>query len=130
MRNINYIVIHHSATPMVSTDESTIFDIHVVEKGFNSIGYHYMIDMAGNLLLGRDESTIGAHCLNYNSHSIGVCLFGNFELEEPTGYQLATLRMLLSDLKTRYPYATVVPHSYLGQTACPGTNLKAKMVGI
>lgn len=97
------------------------------DKGWKDIGYHFFIDMMGVLHTGRSIDSIGAHCLNYNSTSLGICLAGNFEMEHPTGAQLLTLHQLLEEMKVLYPSATIVPHCQLAQTLCPGFNLKEKL---
>jgi len=121
-RRIEYIVVHHSASPSASTTVDDITQWHLA-RGFKSIGYHYIIDSGGFVYAGRTENTTGAHVEGYNAHSIGICLIGNYEVELPTGYALQALRGIVQELRAKYPGARVVGHKDLGNTLCPGTNL-------
>lgn len=123
MRQINKIVLHHSASPMETTTFEDIKRWHI-ERGFKDIGYHWVIDKNGELWKGRPESKIGAHCKGHNRDSIGVCLIGNFEIEEPTEDQIHTLRYLLDFLDDKYYPLDMYNHWHLSNTKCPGKNLK------
>jgi len=95
MRKIETIVVHHSG----NTDTpKKIRDFHVNKNGWDDIGYHFMISREGNITTGRNLETIGAHVQGYNSHSIGICLLGNFDTEEPKELQLSALNRLINDL--------------------------------
>ena len=55
MRKIDKLIVHCSATregQYISVD--TIRDWHVNGRGWNDIGYHFYIDLDGNILKGRD----------------------------------------------------------------------------
>lgn len=122
----DYIVIHHSATNSnLSVQE--IHEYHQKSLGWAGIGYNFYITKQGKIYTGRPIDTVGAHCENYNSVSVGVCLCGNFEIEKPTEQQLNALRDLLKDLKAKYPNAKIVGHKDLNATACPGKNLYSKL---
>jgi len=69
-------------------DSKTIDGWHR-EKGWNGIGYHYVIlngnrksrsdykkEDDGVVEVGRDIDIMGAHCRGHNMDSIGVCLIG------------------------------------------------------
>lgn len=102
MRPINLIVIHCSASPDADSlfrgqagksnfrnPAQTIDEWHAA-RGFKrdpmfrrrqepdlaAIGYHYVIDRAGLVLLGRHVDEIGAHAVGYNKKSLGICLVG------------------------------------------------------
>lgn len=125
MREINYIVVHHTATPSYATVES-IRNYHVNIRGWRDIGYHYLVQRDGVIRLGRPDHIQGAHCSGHNADSIGVALIGNFE-ETPLGMEVETqvnsLKMLLQDLTLRYKDARVVGHKELAATLCPGKHL-------
>ena len=68
---------------------------------------------------------IGAHCLNHNAHSIGICYEGGLDIrgqpdDTRTPAQKATMRRLLEELHGRYPKAVIVGHHDLDPTKdCP-----------
>ena len=96
------------------------------QRGFHlGIGYHYVIRRDGTIEPGRPEWLIGAHCVNHNAHSIGVCYEGGLDIrgqpaDTRTAEQKAAMRQLLEDLHRRYPRAVVVGHHDLNPLkACP-----------
>jgi N-acetylmuramoyl-L-alanine amidase len=76
MRKINEIILHCSATPEGKDFKAKDIRIWHKQNGWSDIGYHYIIDLDGTVEKGRDESKIGAHCLNHNTNSIGICYIG------------------------------------------------------
>lgn len=125
MRKINKIIIHCSATP--EGRDNTIEDIDKWHKarGWKGVGYHYVIHLDGSVHPGRDESEVGAHCSGYNSHSIGICYIGGLakDCSTPkdtrTEEQKQSLLDLLTELKERYPSATIHGHREFAAKACP-----------
>ena len=69
------LIVHHSA----SSRDSTIADIDRWhrERGFEGIGYHYVIEADGALRYGRHPGRQGAHDLGENEDSLGVCVTGH-----------------------------------------------------
>ena len=123
---LEYIVIHHTASTAKETVEQ-IHNFHINNNGWAGIGYHFYIRKDGTIYKGRDEKYAGAHCENYNSVSLGICLEGNFEIEKPTEKQLKSLTELLQFLKNKYGNVQVVGHRDLNATGCPGKNLYSKL---
>ena len=125
MRKINKIIIHCSATP--EGRDNTIEDIEKWHRarGWKGVGYHYVIHLDGSVHPGRDESEVGAHCSGYNSHSIGICYIGGLakDCSTPkdtrTEEQKQSLLELLTELKERYPGATIHGHREFAAKACP-----------
>ncbi len=124
MRKINKIIIHHSASPSATTTAKKIKSWHLA-RGFNDIGYHYMIDANGEIFKGRDEAKIGAHCKGHNRDSLGLVVFGNFDQESLNDKQESTLFLLITSIMERYDLVCkdIYPHYQLGNTACPGHEL-------
>ena len=73
MRKIDSIIIHCSATKVGQDFTAADIDRWHRERGFNGIGYHYVVCLDGRLERGRDISLAGAHCKGWNEHSIGIC---------------------------------------------------------
>jgi N-acetylmuramoyl-L-alanine amidase len=116
MRKINLIIVHCSATP--EGKDYTVEDITRWHKarGFNGIGYHYVVYRDGTIHGGRPVTEIGAHCEGHNANSIGVCYIGGLanDGETPkdtrTTAQKLSLIKLLSQLKKLYPHAVIKGH--------------------
>ena len=72
MRNIDSIIVHCSATKAGQDFTATDIDRWHRERGFNGIGYHYVIRLDGKLEKGRDVALAGAHCKGWNEQSIQV----------------------------------------------------------
>ena len=80
MRTITLIVIHCSAVRPDQTSSAKDIDNWHKDRGFNGIGYHYVIRRDGTIELGRPEWQVGAHCIPHNAHSIGVCYEGGYDI--------------------------------------------------
>ena len=79
MRNIDSIIVHCSATKAGQDFTATDIDRWHRERGFNGIGYHYVICLDGKLEKGRDVALVGAHCKGWNERSIGICYIGGLD---------------------------------------------------
>lgn len=130
MNNPEYIIIHHSAT--AQGDAETFRRAHMA-KGWRDIGYHYVINNGtyqpdGLVEIGRTEYEEGAHAINYNARSIGICLVGDFNKTKPTVAQMTSLETLVRDIMTRHkiPVEEVLGHGDVNETDCPGKNFDMK----
>lgn len=114
---------------MAKTTVSFIQAIHLVEKKWPAIGYHAMIDIKGTVHPGRSEMLAGAHAYGLNQHSLGVCVFGNFDRESPRPEQWQSLIRVLEKWCRKYRIAadtnTILGHCDVPGTtkSCPGANL-------
>ena len=120
------IVLHCSAVKPNQTSSVAQIDTWHRQRGFKlGIGYHYVVRRNGEIEQGRPEWLAGAHCMNHNKYSIGVCYEGGLNArgqpaDTRTPEQKAALRTLLADLHRRYPRAVIVGHHDLNpQKACP-----------
>lgn len=100
------------------------------QRGWNTIGYHWVIDRDGQISKGRKEETVGAHVQGHNEGSIGICLIGGHGSNENdpfdknfTPEQDAALRGLIEDIKERTPIKSVRGHNEVAAKACPGFNV-------
>ena len=126
MRKITLIVVHCSAVRPDQTSSVAQINTWHHQRGFHlGVGYHYVVRRDGEIEPGRPEWLIGAHCVNHNAHSIGVCYEGGLDIrgqpaDTRTAEQKAALRTLLEDLHRRYPKALIVGHHDLNpHKACP-----------
>ena len=133
MRTITLIICHCSAVRPDQTSSVAQIDSWHRQRGWKlGIGYHYVIRRDGEIEPGRPEWMVGAHCVNHNAHSIGVCYEGGLDIrgqpaDTRTPAQKAAMRQLLEDLHRRYPRAFFLGHRDLNPLkACPGYEGVAK----
>jgi len=125
MRKINEIIVHCTATPEGKDFKAADIDKWHRQKGWDGIGYHYVVDLDGTVEIGRPESKVGAHCLGRNQNSIGVVYVGGVASDGKTAkdtrtpQQKAALVRLLTALKHRYPRAAIHGHRDFATKACP-----------
>lgn len=130
MRKINKIIIHCAATP--EGRNFTVEDIRRwhLQRGFRDIGYHYVIYLDGSVHTGRPIEQIGAHTLNHNNHSIGICYIGGCAKDGKTPKdtrteaQRSALVKLVAELRAKFPGATVHGHNEFANKACPSFNVQ------
>lgn len=126
MRKLNGIIVHCSATP--EGKDFTVADItkwHIA-RGFNTIGYHYVIYRDGSVHTGRPIEQIGAHCQGHNADTVGVCYIGGLASDGKTPRDTRTLAQkdalvnLLLSLKHKYPSISWIRgHRDFANKACP-----------
>ncbi|WP_337567113.1 N-acetylmuramoyl-L-alanine amidase [Prevotella sp.] len=128
MRTITLIIIHCSAVR--PNQQSSAKDITLWHKarGWRTIGYHYVVRRDGTIEYGRPIEQVGAHCVNHNRYSVGICYEGKLDTEgKPkdtrTEAQKTAIRQLIQRLKKTYPLAVIVGHRDLNPLkACPCFN--------
>ena len=109
------VVIHCTQTPPnMDVDVDKVTQWHK-ERGFDTIGYHYLIKRDGTLQVGRDENVVGAHAVAVNGTSVGIALAGggtssmgwenNF-----TPVQFETLKSIILKLKDKYNIEKIIGH--------------------
>lgn len=125
MRKINEIIVHCTATPEGKDFKAADIDKWHKQKGWDGIGYHHVVDLDGTVEPGRPESKVGAHCYGHNQNSIGVVYIGGVASDGKTPkdtrtpQQKAALVKLLTELKHKYPGATIHGHRDFAAKACP-----------
>ncbi len=149
------IVIHHTAASN-SYSPSDVPGIilghclyHVNGRGWDDIGYNFLVDRFGTVWEGRTGSKTspirGAHTAGFNSQTQGVAMMGNFDSASPTAENIEGLRQILEWLTgwhsidpegsvtlvagagavgfeegEEFSSASIVGHRDLGSTTCPG----------
>lgn len=119
---IKYLAIHHTASDSSQTPKD-IAEYHVNSNGWGGIGYHFLIDKAGNVFYVGDLSTARANVANMNEQVIGIGLIGNFTNGRiPTSNQLDSASKLCEFFITNYPGLSIKGHKELPnqKTICPG----------
>lgn len=130
---ITHIVLHYSAT--YADQDLDIRDIDKMHRarGFNGVGYHYVIKRDGMIERGRKETEIGAHVGGQNTGKIGICLIGGLDratgpsvgVDNRTDAQKRSAKALITELLQRYPGAKVLGHRDLAATLCPAYDAAA-----
>src|SRR3954447_24363350 len=146
--------IHHTVNANSYTPEQVpallrgIYAYHTQTRGWSDIGYNFLVDRFGRIWEGRyggvDRPVVGAHTLGYNQYSFAMSAIGNYDIAQPpqavlNAYaSLFAWKLSLNDIradanhlwvKDRYLYA-INGHRDVGQTACPGKYLYAKIPSI
>ena len=111
----------------------SIQDFHQDGRGWSDIGYHFLVDMAGNIYQGRPETVLGAHVGGANTGNIGVCLLGCYHPPETSipcydevayGSEKSLIHLYAWISETYGVKPTVLKghRDYFGTTSCPGDN--------
>jgi len=104
------LILHHTG---VSTRRSQLLPVNRYHKILRYpksrrgwyCGYHIFIEKSGATIRTRDDDEQGAHTLHgWNTHSIGIALAGNFNMEVPTHQQLQSVRKLIKHYDLPYKF--------------------------
>jgi len=115
MRRIDYIVDHCSATKPDENFGVEEFRKWHKKKGWDDVGYHFIVRLDGKLELGRPLNKQGAHVRGKNKNSIGICYVGGYNAggfaeDTRTDAQKETLWVLHVTLKAVHPKAIIKGH--------------------
>ncbi len=130
MRKITEIILHCADTPEGKDYTVAQIDQWHRARGFEGIGYHYVVGRDGSVYPGREPEKVGAHCTGHNAHSIGVCYIGGQSSvgktpkDTRTPAQRTALEALVRKLLAAHPGATVHGHNEFAAKACPSFNVK------
>jgi len=133
---VKWLVIHHSAGPHDATPDN-IASGHKA-RGWDGVGYHFIIDQKGVVYYVGDIGTSRANVLDKNDFVIGVCMIGDFTQYLPSDAQIRSAhelcKFILFDLKGQFPnlkgWDSLVGHKDLQATACPGSSWEDPVGGI
>ena len=121
---IQYIVPHHTGDWI--TDFNRHARYHVDRKGWAALGYHLFDDGTGPAV-SRELYEIGAHVKNFNTHSVGICIPGNFNQRPPTDKEYWQWINMILIVETKLGRTlTVKLHSQMTATTCPGRNFNVQ----
>ena len=138
-RKITEIIVHCTATPEGNdTTVEAIRKMHMRDRGFSDIGYHYVVYLDGSIHEGRSVHQAGAHCSGHNSNSIGVVYVGGLEnipgvpyeklppKDTRTSAQKKALLKLVKALMKLYrlPSSRVYGHYQFANKACPSFKIE------
>jgi N-acetyl-anhydromuramyl-L-alanine amidase AmpD len=122
MRKINRHIVHCSAS--THGDVAEIRRWHVA-RGWQDVGYHFVIRPDGEVEVGRMLTEMGAHCEGHNADSVGTCLVGNTTF---TPAQFKALRRLHAALGLMFPGLQVFGHrDFNPHKTCPNFDVQAML---
>lgn len=98
--SVTHLIVHHSAGANTATDWAavvrSIWDFHVITRGWSDIGYNWLVAPTGVVYEGRGDGILGAHFCGTNGGTMGVCMMGDFTNITPTANALDALKELLA----------------------------------
>ncbi|XP_076591601.1 LOW QUALITY PROTEIN: peptidoglycan recognition protein 5 [Chaetodon auriga] len=130
------VVIHHTALPECTGLKEcsdrlvSIQREHMTGKGFDDIGYNFLVGRDGTVFEGRGWGVVGAHAKGNNHDSLGIAFMGNFNNDAPSTEALSSVRQLLQCGVSQgflCPTFDLLGHRDLGSTECPGGKLYAAL---
>ena len=137
MRKINKIIIHCTATPENRPHDVADITRWHLARGFNTIGYHYLIHLDGRIEKGRPIEKQGAHCSGQNRNSIGICYVGGMTKDMKkakdtrTPKQKDSLILLMIQLMYKYNKdMTIHGHNEYANKACPSFNVQEEYANL
>ncbi|XP_055842279.1 peptidoglycan-recognition protein SA-like [Episyrphus balteatus] len=126
---IPLVIIHHTVSnacesfiecvPILQNIQS----YHILKKGFNDIGYNFLIGNDGLIYEGCGWNIVGNHTRGYNLNSLGVAFIGNFTSHLPSPNAFNSLKNLLRcgvNLGELSPNYKILAARQVSNTISPG----------
>jgi len=123
MNHPKIIIVHCSASPNnkdIGTAE--IRKMHL-DRGWNDIGYHYVIRRSGELEIARPIHIMGAHVKGMNKDSIGICMIGLDKFEPEQFDTLLELYTTLNKLFHILPDKVYGHYEFTDRKTCPNIEM-------
>ena len=126
MREINSIIIHCTASPMGLAQSVADIRKDHLKRGFDDIGYHFVIRLDGNIDVGRQLEVVGAHAYGHNNDSVGIAYVGGELTDTRTFEQKRSMLALIKILRSVFPQTTIRGHRDLPgvRKRCPSFEVK------
>lgn len=135
-RPVKELIWHCAATP--EGKDFTVDDIRAWHKarGWNDIGYHYVVYRDGRIMLGRPVGQIGAHVEGHNTGTIGAVYIGGLSKDGKTAKdtrtpaQVSSMLWLTEQLaKIHKGIKKVSGHNQYSSKACPSFYVPGDALG-
>ncbi|MGH2879508.1 MAG: N-acetylmuramoyl-L-alanine amidase [Solirubrobacteraceae bacterium] len=104
--SVKLAFVHHTENPdgysaaAVPGMLRSIYEFHRFGRGWNDIGYNFVIDRFGRIWEARaggiDEPVIGAQAGGYNAYSTGISILGTYSAQRISAAALAALEHLIA----------------------------------
>lgn len=129
---------HHTAGRRPATLQESINEMRFIQdfhqngRGWNDVGYHFLVDAEGRVFRGRPVDVVGAHVKDDNTGNVGVSFMGTHHppFNHPvTAEQLDASVRIGRWLEAEYGIKpeTYKGHRDRGQSDCPGDVLYAQL---
>jgi len=134
-REIKELIWHCAATP--EGRDFTVNDIRSWhrQRGWNDIGYHFVVYRDGSIHEGRPIEQIGAHVSGRNSGTIGACYIGGVARDGKTAKdtrtpeQRAAMLWLTQGLAKLYKLERISGHREFSSKSCPSFDVRTDELG-
>ena len=114
-RKITHLFVHCTAGSQSETPDGLLNFFYKIKK-WSRPGYHYVVSADGTITNIWPESKYSNGVKNMNSHSINIAWIGGVDKAHPNGIdnrtdaQKRSLRILLKELRKKYPKAVIMGH--------------------
>ncbi len=141
-----FIIIHHTAGGNDAPDYDAVvrsyYRFHVETRGWDDIGYNYLISPEGVIYEGRGSELLGAHFCAQNTGTLGVGLIGDYSSVIPSteilesaidlsAYMSCLLNIEIPSMSFHSSSQMVLDHLSGHRdgcnTACPGDMLYSRL---
>ncbi|XP_011872325.1 PREDICTED: peptidoglycan-recognition protein SC2-like [Vollenhovia emeryi] len=127
-----YVIIHHSTGSGCESQALCQLKVrqfqndHMNRRGWDDIGYNFLVGEDGNVYEGRGWGKRGAHSVPFNRKSIGICIIGDYKNRTPNAAAVQAVANLIAHgvangkIKSDYK---LLGHRQTWATVCPGDSL-------
>lgn len=132
---LGFLYVHHTYVPappcttfaLCAADMRSMQRFHQDIRGWDDIGYSFVVGSDGYVYEGRGWHWVGAHTRGHNSRGFGVAFVGNYTGSLPSEAALLIVRNLLPSCAMRAgllrPDYKLLGHRQLVRSDCPGNSL-------
>jgi len=134
VKPVSHVFIHHTeGTEWVCNDQEKCSQVmreiqkfHQVTRGWNDIGYSFLVGGDGNIYEGRGWDKVGAHTRGMNDKAIAISFIGDYMNVVPSDKMLEVTQNLIACGKEKgfvSQDAKIHGHRDQNCTDCPGNKL-------
>ncbi|XP_029440098.1 N-acetylmuramoyl-L-alanine amidase [Rhinatrema bivittatum] len=136
---LEFLYIHHTyepsrpcrSFPACAENMRSMQRFHQKDRGWDDIGYSFVVGSDGYLYEGRGWSWQGAHTKGHNSRGYGVSFIGNYTADLPEAFALELVRDNFLNCAVRgaklVSTFSIQGHRQVVATSCPGDALFAEI---
>lgn len=131
---VGVVFIHHTAMSECHTQNACSAEMRVIQnfhmdtRGWDDIGYNFLVGEDGRVYEARSWDRIGAHTYGWNSVAIAISIMGDYSHKLPNKQALDAVKRTIEcgvSLGKVRPDYKLYGHRDVGTTECPGDTLYA-----